>query len=173
MSSIASGTVPDTLLTDFDSVLQSSTARKLWYEVWWDVIVSCIFTWASTRHAPAAAETHLTFAATEEIASFLKFFFLDTAVPMLQWNHQCVKAAHSTRQICNGGKKCTMQTNHPLSGDTISSFLFSMIQTAAQGLCQMFRLLLVLGTRRPAEIHFVKFMSFGERSTATWRRVRC
>lgn len=31
----------------------------------------------------AAAETHLTFAATEEIASFLKFFFLDTAVPML------------------------------------------------------------------------------------------
>lgn len=67
----------------------------------------------------AAAETHLTFAATEEIASFLKFFFLDTAVPMLQWQDRCVKTAHSTRHICNEGKKSTTQTNHPQSGDTI------------------------------------------------------
>lgn len=29
--------------------------------------------------------THLTFAATEDIASLLRFFLLDTAVPMLKW----------------------------------------------------------------------------------------
>lgn len=41
--------------------------------------------------------THLTFAATEDIASLLAFFFLDTAVPMLKWKRpRGEKADHST-----------------------------------------------------------------------------
>lgn len=52
------------------------------------------------------ADTHLTLAATEEIASFLRFFLLDTAVPMLAWKQrlqenstfQDVKALEKTRE---------------------------------------------------------------------------
>lgn len=41
--------------------------------------------------------THLTFAATEDIASLLKFFLFDTAVPMLKWKQpRSVNADHST-----------------------------------------------------------------------------
>lgn len=41
--------------------------------------------------------THLTFAATEEIASLLRFFLLDTAVPMLKWKQpRGENADHST-----------------------------------------------------------------------------
>lgn len=36
----------------------------------------------------AGGGTHLTFAATEDIASFLRFFLLDTAVPMLTWKRR-------------------------------------------------------------------------------------
>lgn len=32
--------------------------------------------------------TYLTFAATEDIASFLRFFLLDTAVPILKWKQR-------------------------------------------------------------------------------------
>lgn len=38
------------------------------------------------RRAPGV--THLTFAATDDIASFLRFFLLDTAVPMLAWKRR-------------------------------------------------------------------------------------
>lgn len=41
--------------------------------------------------------THLTFAATEDIASLLRFFLLDTAVPMLKWTRpRRENADHST-----------------------------------------------------------------------------
>ncbi len=150
-----SGTVTDTLLTDFYSVLQSSTARKLW-----SVMRCDSFTWASMRRA---AETHLTFAATEEIASFLKFFFLDTAVPMLQWNHQCVKSAHSTRHICNEERNAhckqiirRVEIRSPLSSPWFKLLLRVCVRCSVCSSC--------LGTRRPAEFHHVKFMFFSERS---------
>ncbi|KAK5909247.1 hypothetical protein CesoFtcFv8_003195 [Champsocephalus esox] len=39
----------------------------------------------SRHHVPLPGLTHLTFVATEDIASLLRFFLLDTAVPMLKW----------------------------------------------------------------------------------------
>jgi len=41
-----------------------------------------------TQNQLTKAGTHLTLAATEEIASFLRFFLLDTAVPMLAWKQR-------------------------------------------------------------------------------------
>lgn len=40
------------------------------------------------RDVRAPGVTHLTFAATDDIASFLRFFLLDTAVPMLTWKRR-------------------------------------------------------------------------------------
>lgn len=49
------------------------------------------------QSAWALYDTHLTFAATEDIASLLIFFLLDTAVPMLKWKRpRGEKAHHST-----------------------------------------------------------------------------
>jgi len=41
-----------------------------------------------TQNELTKAGTYLTLAATEEIASFLRFFLLDTAVPMLAWKQR-------------------------------------------------------------------------------------
>lgn len=46
---------------------------------------------------PSTDNTHRTFAATEDIASLLRFFLLDTAVPMLKWTRpRRENADHST-----------------------------------------------------------------------------
>ncbi len=49
------------------------------------------------------ADTHLTLAATEEIASFLRFFLLDTAVPMLAWKQRLQE--NSTFQMSKHWRK--------------------------------------------------------------------
>lgn len=48
-------------------------------------------------------DTHLTLAATEEIASFLRFFLLDTAVPMLAWKRRLQE--NSTFQMSKHWRK--------------------------------------------------------------------
>lgn len=59
--------------------------------------------------------THLTFAATDEIASFFRFFLLDTAVPMLAWkqrwreNGSFQTPAHGGMHV--GGKRDAAVTN--------------------------------------------------------------
>ena len=55
-------------------------------------------------------DTHLTFAATEDIASFLKFFLLDTAVPMLAWRRRgrgsgSLQTPTRTEECDGGGEK--------------------------------------------------------------------
>lgn len=52
--------------------------------------------------------THLTFAATEDIASFLKFFLLDTAVPMLTWKRRRRENSSFQREV--GRRNATMKT---------------------------------------------------------------
>lgn len=45
------------------------------------------------------ARAHLTFAATDEIASFLRFLLLDTAVPMLAWKQRRSESGSFQKKI--------------------------------------------------------------------------
>lgn len=64
------------------------------------------------------AGAHLTFAATDEIASFLRFLLLDTAVPMLAWKQRrsengSFQNDHDSVKCTKGGKK-TSSVTRPL-----------------------------------------------------------
>ncbi|MCI4386879.1 hypothetical protein PGIGA_G00067890 [Pangasianodon gigas] len=59
------------------------------------------------------AGAHLTFAATDEIASFLRFLLLDTAVPMLAWKQR--RSESGSFQNDHDAEKCTKGTKKPSS----------------------------------------------------------
>lgn len=58
------------------------------------------------------AGAHLTFAATDEIASFLRFLLLDTAVPMLAWRQRRLESG--SFQNDHDAEKCTKRGKNPL-----------------------------------------------------------
>lgn len=74
--------------------------EAIWNLLWYFDSVVCLEAadcGSTAEPYKSPGHTHLTLAATEDIASLLRFFLLDTAVPMLKWTRsRRENADHST-----------------------------------------------------------------------------